>query len=229
MLAATSRGNVKQKVLDTITDWIQYVQLKPGDVINENALAEKLGVSRTPIREAVLLLAGERLVDVYPQRGTYVARVDLNLVKELIYLRLTVESRVLKELAEKKPSVFPVVEKTLYMQELAIKNGNTSEYVKYDYQFHKELFYLAGHSEIWYAIERNLMHCTRFRVLGWLSVESEIKRTMQEHRDIAHYLEKGDGKSLEKVLEVHHDSNLKRYADKIVRENEDYFINVDCI
>lgn len=230
MLSITNRGNtVKQKILNTITDRIQYVQLKPGESINENIIADELGVSRTPVREALLLLARERLVEIYPQRGTYVAKVDLNLVKEMIYLRLTLESKVLNELALKKASIFPHVEKTIYMQELAIKNSDTSEYMKYDYRFHKELFELAGHSEIWNAIERTLLHCTRFRMLGWRSSEEELKYTFKEHKSIIESIEKGKTEQLQKTLEVHHDCNLKRYADKIIKENEDYFINIDCI
>ena len=67
----------KQEVLRILRDRILYLELKPGASISDMELAEELEVSRTPIREALLLLSQEHLVNIYPQSGTFVAPIDL--------------------------------------------------------------------------------------------------------------------------------------------------------
>ena len=72
---------------------IMRLNLKPGESISEIELSEALDVSRTPVREAIVKLSEEKLVDVFPQRGSFVSKINLNLVEEAVFLR---------ELCEKK-------------------------------------------------------------------------------------------------------------------------------
>ena len=69
----------RSEIYHILKDDIQYLRLMPGSIIRENELAEQLGCSRTPIREALIRLSSEYLVDIYPQRGTYVSNIDFPL------------------------------------------------------------------------------------------------------------------------------------------------------
>src|SRR5665213_3552167 len=67
--------------------------LKPGAVLGEQMLAQRYGVSRTPVREAIIRLSEERLVDVRPQQGTFVSRLDIALIPEAVVIRQALEAQ----------------------------------------------------------------------------------------------------------------------------------------
>ena len=224
MIGFPPKGNsIKERVLDNIINKIQYLQLLPGERIDENALDSEIGASRTPRREAMMLLEMEGLVNIYPQKGTFVALIDLNLIKEIIYLRFTLENRVFTELAANRIKVTPNIEKFLLIQELAVKNNDFVEFVKNDYLFHRELFRMAGHIEVWNMIEGKLIHCTRFRILGWKTFNDEFHLTLSEHKKIVKCIESENLSELTSTLINHHDYDLKRYANRLVENNPEYF------
>lgn len=218
------RGNsIKERVLSSITDKIQYLELMPGDRINENTIEKEIGASRTPRREAMMLLEVEGLVNIYPQKGTFVSLIDLNLIKEIIYLRFSVENRVFSDLALSSMPASSDVEKYLLIQELAVKNNDLIEFIKNDYLFHKELFRLGGHLEVWNMIEGKLIHCTRFRMLGWKTFHDEFELTFEEHKKLVEYIKSGNINELSLTLTHHHDYELKRYADRLLKKYPDFF------
>ena len=70
-----------KNIYSELKDMIQFLDLKPGQAISESQLCASLGVSRTPVREALIRLADEKLVCFFPQSGTYVTRIDLDYIK----------------------------------------------------------------------------------------------------------------------------------------------------
>lgn len=221
------RNNSKQQILEMIVDRIQYLEMKPGEIVNESALAEEMGVSRTPVRETLLLLESEGFVDIFPQRGTFVSKIDLRRVKEYLYLRATVEKTVFNELAKKKIKVFDKVEANLLIQQLAVKKQDFAGFSKNDYAMHEILFNLAGHGHIWKVISRTFMHCTRLRILGWSLSESMLNTIFTEHQAIVSFIETGDIESLDHAIDNHHDSVYIRYVREVVEKYGDYFINIE--
>ena len=197
----------KSEILQVILDKILFMEFEPGSSINETALAKELGVSRTPIREALIILERERFIDIYPQRGTFVSLIDLDLVREIAYMRHILESQILSDLARQKKNILPRVEKYLYLQNLAVKNHDQKEYVKNDHLFHLALFTEAGHPEIWNLIEKQNLHTIRFHMLDF-SILENLKNSMLEHQRIVEVLETGNVKKLQEVLELHHDHKL---------------------
>lgn len=224
MIGFPPKGNsIKEQVLNNIIDKIQYLKLLPGEKIDENALDSEIGASRTPRREAMMLLEMEGLVNVYPQKGTYVTLIDLNVIKEIIYLRLTLELRIFSELADKGIKTTPYVEKYLLMQEFYAKSDELIEFIKNDYLFHRELFHLAGHEELWNMIEGKLIHTTRFRILGWTIHKQAFKDILIEHKKIVTCIDSQNYNGLKTALITHHDYDLKKYADILLKEKSEYF------
>ena len=78
-----------------LKDNIMSIQLKPGDLLSESDLSQKLNISRTPIREVLMKLKAEHLIEVKPQSGTYISLIDWNLIEEAIFMRYTLEKEVL--------------------------------------------------------------------------------------------------------------------------------------
>ena len=85
------KRNTRFQVISELRSRIISLELPPGTSISENELATTLGVSRTPIREALLILAEEQLVEVFPRVGTFVTPVDVRLVKNSQFLREALE------------------------------------------------------------------------------------------------------------------------------------------
>ncbi|MDL2226589.1 GntR family transcriptional regulator [Deltaproteobacteria bacterium OttesenSCG-928-M10] len=197
----------KNEIFKLIQDKILFLDWEPGSSINEAALSKELGVSRTPIREALIILERERFIDIYPQRGTFVSLIDLNLVREIAYMRHILECRILADLARQKKSLQSQVEKYLYLQSLAVKNHDKKEFIKNDHLFHLALFSQAGHSRIWDLIEKQNLHTIRFHMLDF-SMLYNMEDSLKEHRQLLEPLEAGDVDRLLEVLEIHHDHNL---------------------
>ena len=87
----------KEYAYRVLKDNIMSLELKPGDLLSETELSKVLNLSRTPIREVIMKLKSEYLIEVKPQSGTYVAKIDWNLIDEAIFMRYFLEKEVLKE------------------------------------------------------------------------------------------------------------------------------------
>ena len=218
-------SSIKDQVYNIIRDKIVYLELRPGERIDENSITGLVGASRTPRREAMMMLEMDGYVNIYPQKGTYVSLIDLNLIREIIYMRYCLELNIFSELASKAVPVIPSVEKYLVMQEYAFKSRDFPEYIDNDYTFHEKLFELAGHRQIWNMIESKLHLTTRFRILGWQSCPEEFKSTIDEHRHIAECIEKNDIEDIKNTLSLHHDVSLSRYYEFLHNSNPEYFAN----
>ena len=80
----------------TLRDNIVSLELKPGTLISENEIAMELGVSRTPVREAIIDLAKAGIIEILPQRGSYVSLIDPNMVEESRFVRKTLDKAVIE-------------------------------------------------------------------------------------------------------------------------------------
>ena len=84
-MARVSLGRLsKDEVLDIIRDKILYLDFKPGQIILDTEIANSLQVSRTPVREALLFLKQSGFINIYPQSGTFVSLIDIDLIREII-------------------------------------------------------------------------------------------------------------------------------------------------
>lgn len=212
----------KTNVLQAIKDKIQFLVYKPGEKINEKALAEEFSVSRTPVREALILLSDEKLVDIFPQSGTYVSKIKLSMVVELVYMRHILETQILDNLCAKQARVYDAVAKCLTLQEAALGKGDVIEFMRHDDEFHQILFGLAGAYEIWRIISNTRSHHTRFRVLD-LGLPKMIQSSFEEHGKMVDFIQSGKCAELKQTLSAHHDIGLMN-KHIIVPKYADYFI-----
>ena len=112
------RESAKEYAYRVLKDNIMSLELKPGEVLSEMELAEKLNLSRTPIREVIMRLKGEHLIDVKPQSGTSVSLIDMDLIEEAVFMRFVIEEEVLKLACKSFPNdLFLELEKNKTNQE----------------------------------------------------------------------------------------------------------------
>ena len=193
-------------VYNEVLDRIQYCEWKPGTPLSEAKLSDLFQVSRTPVREALFLLSQNGFVDIQPQVGTFVSKIDIKRIREIQYLRYYMETPVLTELAVKRISPPDSLEKLLLLEEFAAKKEQWVDCVQLDYSIHGELFALASHQELWNLIRPELPHYTRIRFFE--SNHTEFKgdppRTLQEHKRIITCIAQGDIDGLHRALDFHY-------------------------
>jgi DNA-binding GntR family transcriptional regulator len=195
------RLSVRDQTLETLRWRIISLQLPPGEPLSENELAQELGVSRTPVRESLILLREEGLVQVFPQIGSFVSLVDLGRVSEAQFVREAIECASLKEIVVDGPGLAGLRE-ILQGQSVAEANGDVEEFFRLDEDFHRELLRLAGHESAWAAVNSAKAHLDRARRLSLLDTRP-IATLIQQHTAVVDALEANNLGDADSSLRLH--------------------------
>ncbi len=214
------RRPIVPQIYDALRDAIVRVVLRPGQVISEAEMAMSFGVSRTPIREALIRLADEGLIDIYPQAGTFVSRIDLAAVREAQFVRETLETAVALQAASIGVAV-TAFESILERQERAIRVGDFAEFFASDEDLHRTVFEMAGHGATWRLVQAAKSHLDRVRQLERPSEET-LLQMLGQHRAIADAIRSGDASGV--VEAVHeHSTVILRIAPEVAARHPDLF------
>lgn len=213
------RGNGKG-IYTTLKDMIQFLELKPGQAINEAQLCEQLGVSRTPVREALIRLADEKLICFYPQSGTYVTRIDVDYIRELSLMRSLLERNIILGICG-KVKLQQEFEEVMFLEKLATDRHSIREAIHLNDMFHFKLFDIAGHGVIWQQIQSSRSHYTRYNMLT-MSLEDRLEHIHEEHWEILRSIETGDSVKLLLLLSSQHDCELHD-RESVMKAHPDYF------
>jgi len=159
------RGSARDHTLESLRRRIISLELPPGAALSENELSSELGVSRTPVRESLILLRDEGLVEVFPQVGTFVSRVDPDRVRDAQFLREAVELAALDDMpAELDPDV--VAELHANLEQQRAPGIDLESFFDLDEAFHHGLLRLSGHERAWSTVVSAKGHLDRARRLG---------------------------------------------------------------
>jgi DNA-binding GntR family transcriptional regulator len=191
----------------------------PGTLLSENELALTLGLSRQPVREALLLIAQEGLVEVRPQSGTYVSLIDPDLVKQAQFIREAIEATSLETCVDKLgPDDERDLREILRQQEAA---ADRDAFYPLDEAFHRRLLAIAGHEYAWASVSNAKGHLDRARYLG-LSGFRSIGEYTDDHRRVVDALVEGDLEQAKRELRGHLRFVLSDIA-RIEDEHPEYF------
>jgi len=222
-----TRKNTRTKtdVHNQLKDQIQYLELMPGSVIRESDLIDRMGVSRTPIREALIRLSNEYLIDIFPQRGTYVSTISFGIARECAYMRHILDTDVCVELCRQRRNLEEELEDSLFFLQKAVNRKQVVDYIKSDNQFHQRIFEIAGHEMTWSIISDSRAHYNRVLALDFRR-EGVMETSMKEHCEMVRLIAEGDEKRLRDLLDMHHDYIHMRQKEEILRhEFPTYFEN----
>ena len=183
-------------------------RMPPGAVIVEKEITERLGISRTPVRDAIRQLADERLVSIKPQSGTFVAPIDRRQLEEgrLIRRALEVEGIRLASTHADGAAIDRLAD-LVTLQERAAQRGRHADFIAYDDQFHEFISSLSGYARLWPIINRSKAHLDRVRHLG--SPQQETKAIAQ-HKAIVRALARRDPERAARALAYHLDDAYNR-------------------
>ncbi|AFC29250.1 GntR family transcriptional regulator [Paenibacillus mucilaginosus 3016] len=225
----TSEGSAQRKsqgVYEAIRDDIVSLRLVPGSMIYENELVEELGISRTPIREAIRLLVSEGLLEVLPQRGTRIARISLRKVAEARFIRGQLELGAFRLAARlwhpgEHGGVKAEAEELLAKQREAAEAGDAARFLQLDEAFHQAVIGVNGNATLQQVITQMRGHLNRLRCLA-LRQYHYMPQMIEEHQGLLEAVEQGNEALAAERLE-HHLGKLDVELPELRSAYPDYF------
>ncbi|MBR6147827.1 MAG: GntR family transcriptional regulator [Lachnospiraceae bacterium] len=205
-IAKLPTETARDYALRAIRENIVSLDLEPGTGISENEIAGFLGVSRTPVREAIQELSKAAVIEIYPQRGSYVALIDSTFVEEARFLRKTLDIAVIEEACDLATQAdIDRLEENVALQEFYLQTQAADKIYLLDDEFHK-LIYSAAKKETLHAMRSNIMlHFDRVRTLSMKTVKDT--KIVGDHRQMLESIKKKDKESCRMLVEKH----LSRY------------------
>jgi len=197
------RRLLHETVIDRLRDMIVQGELAPETKLNERVLAEQLGISRTPLREAIKYLASEGLVELLPNRGAVVAPLKAGKVKEVFTVLGTLEA-LAGELVCRNATDADIAEiRALHYQMVAHHaRGELAQYFRYNQQIHIRLVECAGNATLAQIYRSLNAHVRRARYMANLS-RDRWDKAVKEHEEIIEALGNRDSARLQAMLRDH--------------------------
>ncbi|KAB0267391.1 GntR family transcriptional regulator [Microvirga brassicacearum] len=192
----------------TIRQDIILLRLRPGTRVSENELARRFGTSRTPVREALLRLVEEGLIEVWPQRGTFITPISLQAVRRARFVREAMEVAILRRAAEQGLSAESRkdVDRAIAEQEAA--RDEPERFTRADDAFHRAFADGIDVGNIWAVLEREKAQFDRLRFLSLPDV-TPVSTLISQHKAMLVAVSKGDVAAAEHAAREHLSEVLK--------------------
>lgn len=203
---------IEQKPQESIREYVYRflkinivnLDLPPGQNISEQEVATQLKVSRTPVREAFIKLSHENLLDIIPQKGTYISLIDTEQVEESTFVRQTLEYEVIQQAC----SAFPAdelfqLQSCLALQKLCISEKNYYRFFELDENMHAIIFRGCKKGRTWEMLQMMNAHYNRVRVLSLKTKEFKWNQLLEHHQALIKAIQEHDVESGKKTIEMH--------------------------
>jgi DNA-binding GntR family transcriptional regulator len=211
-LARQGRGGTVQRVQDLVRDAIVRLELPPGTAIDKAALCARLGVSRFPVSEALGRLAAEGFVEVLPQRGTRVARIDLADCRQAMFIRRALEAEAIRAIVPRADvALLAALDQNLREQEAALGNDHGGRFHELDLELHELLLDFLGYERVKHAVEAARASLDRARL--FMCTPTRQLSTFVEHRAILAAMKRRDPAAAVQAMESHLDAVMNELVD----------------
>jgi GntR family transcriptional regulator, rspAB operon transcriptional repressor len=191
------------RIYSDLRSQLVSLQRRPGEAISEAEIALSYGVSRTPVREAILKLSDEGLLEIYPQSGIFVSRIPMAALPEAIIIRKALEETTAQFAAERATSSqILVLHAVLERQREANAANDRDAFHHADEAFHAGIADVAGHPGIWTLIQQVKIHVDRYRRLT-LPQPGRIARAIGEHEAILDAIKAHDPARARIAMQTH--------------------------
>ena len=214
---------VREYAFRAITENIISLDLAPGTAISENEIAGFLGISRTPVRESIQELHKAAIIEIYPQRGSYVSLIDNQYVEEAVFLRTVLDKAVIEEACDMAtPEDIAAMEENIALQEFYLSNNATEKIYELDNACHK-MIYTCSKKEIIHEMRKTIMiHFDRVRSLAMIAVKDT--KIVNDHKLMLKAIKEKDKETAKELVEKH----LNRYRvdqEALLKAYPQYFKN----
>ncbi|MBD5147407.1 MAG: GntR family transcriptional regulator [Oscillibacter sp.] len=221
LLERFPRETGREYALRTIKENIVNLNLAPGSQISENELAAEMGVSRTPVREALIELSKVKIIEIYPQKKSVVSLIDYNLVEEARFMRNLLECAVVElDCRMATEEDLRRLEENVRLQNFYLDNFYAETLMSLDNAFHQILFEVARKTQVFELMNNILIHFDRVRSMALSSVKN--LKIVRDHEDIIQAIRENQPGKARELMEIH----LSRYkidAAAVREKYPDYF------
>lgn len=176
--------------------------LAPGQTISEIEISKKFSISRQPVREAFIKLAEERLIEVLPQRGTYIRKISVKEVLDARHLREIIEVSIVREVTQNHDAALIRTLRSLIAEQKKVKHGDNQSFLLLDEEFHKTLAMHAGREYAWRITEGIKAQMNRVRFLTF-DFATPMSQLADEHTGVVDAIEAGDADLAAQRMEKH--------------------------
>lgn len=218
------RSTQQLSAYDDLKNKLTRLELKPGQRIKEAELQEKLDVGRTPLREALIQLKSEGLITIVPQSGTYVSKINQNLIQDGIFIRKVVEKEVV-QIAIEKPSIefLSQLELNIAQTKILTTIPNMVNLFELDTDFHQFFYQEANKQQVWNWLQIASADLNRFTYLALMNQNKPADLIIRHHQAILNSIKARYIEQTLQLIDEHFTYVLKVY-DELVNKYPDYFL-----
>ncbi|OLO06031.1 MULTISPECIES: GntR family transcriptional regulator [Salinicola] len=197
-------GHVRQRLYEVLRHAIIRLVLSPGQALSEKEIADTFDVSRQPVREAFIRLSEAGLVEVRPQRGTFVVKISPQAVYSARFVREAIEVAVAKSAAENGLSSRGLddLSELVERQRRTIDGGDYDRFYVLDEEFHQTLSREAGHESAWRFTEEVKAHFDRVRYIS-VPDGTPLETLVDQHARIVEAIKNRDPDAAERAVQAH--------------------------
>lgn len=211
------------QVFEALRELIVSLELPPGTVLPRADLAARYGVSQTPVRDALLRLGEEGLVDIFPQHATVVSRIDVASARRAHFMRRALEGEIVHDLAASADGppaeLIARLNALIAAQSRAIGSQDYAGFTRADRDFHQALYEAVGMGDLWQLVRQRSGHIDRLRRLH-LPTKGKTQAVVRDHRAIVDAIESRDPARARQTLRDHLAGTLT-FVDQVRREHPD--------
>ena len=218
--ALSSTEAVGPQVYRILREQIIQAELLPGERLSESDVAKVLSVSRQPVREAFIKLSEEGLVQVLPQRGTYVTKISTAAVMDVRFVREAIEADIVRQVAAEHTAATVAELRAQINRQKQVPHNDRATFLRLDELFHRTLAGAAGNAYAWSVIESVKAQMDRVR---FLSVDDmQVGRLIDQHERIVDTIAAGDVAQAEDAVRTHLREILNSLPE-IARSRAEFF------
>jgi DNA-binding GntR family transcriptional regulator len=212
-----------QQAYNVLHDSILVLEMKPGQSVSEKEMATRIGVSRQPVREAFIRLSHEGLLNIRPQIGTFVTRLNVAKINEAAFTRVALECAAVRESVQKATKVdIKKLHRIIENHQRAYEDGDYDQVYSHDSAFHIKLFEVSGYPGVWKMVNQARSHMARLRSLSVSNMTYSVARSIEYHTQILSFIVSVDGEAAAQSMKNHIKSNVA-YMERLIEEIPDYF------
>jgi DNA-binding GntR family transcriptional regulator len=217
---AGGRGTPGGRVYALLRRAIVNIDLAPGTALNEIDVAESLGVSRTPVREAFRKLMAEGLVEIQPQKGTFISRLRRSALQDALFVREALECAAVEKAAMAPEADRHALMRIVNRQREALLYKDVEGSLQADEDFHHAIIVLSGHPSAWDVVCHARTQLMRLRRIANAELRGSEEAVLL-HERIASAVIAGDGPGSAELLREHI-RQIQGFIDRIVELHDDY-------
>lgn len=212
------------QVFEALRELILSLELPPGTVLPRAELAERYGVSQTPVRDALMRLGEEGLVDIYPQHATVVSRIDVGAARRAHFLRRSLELEIVRELAlgdaAAIAALLPRLREQIARQGRALTVQDFGAFTEADHEFHRAMYEAAGLRDLFMLMRQRSGHVDRLRRLH-LPTKGKAQAVVRDHKAIVEAIEARQPDAAQAALRAHLGGSLA-FVDAVRQQHPEW-------